>query len=108
MLAVGPAPGDPNSCEKSSAWTGTFGASASTNPNGLVRIDRATGSSQLVGSTGLNNIVEGDLAYDHTTGTLYGLYQLTSGERNEFEKSAGAVKALVDACQKIAPDLGKK
>ena len=25
-----------------------------------------------------------------------------------FEKSAGAVKALVDACKKIAPDLGKK
>jgi hypothetical protein len=25
-----------------------------------------------------------------------------------FEKSAGAVKGLVDACQKIAPDLGKK
>jgi malate dehydrogenase len=34
--------------------------------------------------------------------------ELTNAERNEFEKSAGSVKTLVDACQKIAPDLGKK
>ena len=25
-----------------------------------------------------------------------------------FEKSAAAVKGLVEACQKIAPDLGKR
>ncbi|HZQ12584.1 MAG TPA: hypothetical protein VFB31_07235, partial [Pseudolabrys sp.] len=29
------------------------------------------------------------------------------GERDAFEKSAGAVKTLVDACLKIAPDIGK-
>ena len=33
---------------------------------------------------------------------------LTGSERSEFDKSAASVKALVDACQKIAPDLGKK
>jgi malate dehydrogenase len=47
----------------------------------------------VIGEKGVERIVELDL---------------TSSERNEFEKSAGAVKALVDACQKIAPDLGKK
>jgi malate dehydrogenase len=34
--------------------------------------------------------------------------EMNSAEREMFEKSAGAVKGLVDACQKIAPDLGKK
>ena len=33
---------------------------------------------------------------------------MNSAEREMFEKSAAAVKGLVDACQKIAPDLGKK
>jgi malate dehydrogenase len=47
----------------------------------------------VIGAKGVERIVELDL---------------TSAERNEFEKSAGAVKALVDACQKIAPDLGKR
>jgi malate dehydrogenase len=47
----------------------------------------------VIGAKGVERIVE---------------LELTSAERNEFEKSAGAVKALVDACQKIAPDLGKK
>jgi malate dehydrogenase len=47
----------------------------------------------VIGEKGVERIVE---------------LELTNAERNEFEKSAGAVKALVDACQKIAPDLGKK
>ena len=34
--------------------------------------------------------------------------ELTSAERADFDKSVGAVKGLVEACQKIAPDLGKK
>jgi malate dehydrogenase len=33
--------------------------------------------------------------------------ELTSAERAEFDKSVASVKGLVDACQKIAPDLGK-
>jgi malate dehydrogenase len=47
----------------------------------------------VIGEKGVERIVE---------------LELTNAERNEFEKSAAAVKALVDACQKIAPDLGKK
>ena len=47
----------------------------------------------VIGAKGVERIVE---------------LELTSSERDEFEKSAAAVKALVDACQKIAPDLGKK
>jgi malate dehydrogenase len=47
----------------------------------------------VIGEKGVERIVE---------------LELTSSERNEFEKSAAAVKTLVDACQKIAPDLGKK
>jgi malate dehydrogenase len=47
----------------------------------------------VIGAKGVERVVELDL---------------TSAERNEFEKSAASVKGLVDACQKIAPDLGKK
>jgi malate dehydrogenase len=34
--------------------------------------------------------------------------ELSGPERAEFDKSVSAVKGLVDACQKIAPDLGKR
>jgi malate dehydrogenase len=47
----------------------------------------------VIGAKGVERIVELDL---------------TGAERSEFEKSASAVKTLVDACQKIAPDLGKR
>ena len=47
----------------------------------------------VIGAKGVERIVE---------------LELSSAERGEFEKSAGAVKGLVDACQKIAPDLVKK
>jgi malate dehydrogenase len=47
----------------------------------------------VIGAKGVEKIVEIDM---------------NSAEREMFEKSANAVKGLVDACQKIAPDLGKK
>jgi len=47
----------------------------------------------VIGAKGVERIVE---------------LELSSTEREMFEKSAGAVKGLVDACQKIAPDLGKR
>ena len=47
----------------------------------------------VIGAKGVERIVELDL---------------TGSERSEFDKSANAVKSLVDACQKIAPDLGKR
>jgi malate dehydrogenase len=46
----------------------------------------------VIGAKGVERIVELDLS---------------SAEKAEFDKSVGAVKGLVDACQKIAPDLGK-
>ena len=47
----------------------------------------------VIGAKGVERIVE---------------LELNSAEQEMFEKSASAVKGLVDACQKIAPDLGKK
>jgi len=79
------------------ALYGLTNATAPTNPNSLVRINRETGSSQLVGPTGLSNIIEGDLACDHTTGTLYGMYYLTTGyERKLFtlDAATGAATTL--------------
>ena len=46
----------------------------------------------VIGAKGVEKIVE---------------IEMNAGEREMFEKSANAVKGLVDACQKIAPDLGK-
>jgi malate dehydrogenase len=46
----------------------------------------------VIGSKGVERIVE---------------IELNSAERTMFEKSAQAVQTLVDACRKIAPDLGK-
>lgn len=46
----------------------------------------------VIGAKGVEKIVE---------------IEMNSTEREMFEKSATAVKGLVDACQKIAPDLGK-
>ncbi len=47
----------------------------------------------VIGAKGVERIVELDLA---------------GSERSEFDKSVAAVKGLVEACQKIAPDLGKR
>ena len=47
----------------------------------------------VIGAKGVERIVELDLS---------------SAEKSEFDKSVAAVKGLVDACQKIAPDLGKR
>jgi malate dehydrogenase len=46
----------------------------------------------VISSKGIDRIVELDL---------------TSAEKNEFMKSGESVKTLVEACQKIAPSLGK-
>jgi malate dehydrogenase len=46
----------------------------------------------VIGSKGIERIVE---------------IQLNSAERTMFDKSAAAVKTLVDACMSIAPNLGQ-
>jgi hypothetical protein len=54
-----------------------FGLSAIPN-NSLYKISPTTGVSTLVGPTGLSQIREGDLGFDPSTGSLYGLYNLGS------------------------------
>src|SRR5262249_50740895 len=46
----------------------------------------------VIGAKGVERVVE---------------LELNASERDMFEKSAGAVKGLVDACVKISPELGK-
>ena len=46
----------------------------------------------MIGAKGIERIVE---------------VELTSAEREMFDKSVTSVQTLVDACRKIAPDLGK-
>jgi len=46
---------------------------ASIPPNSLIEINPVTGAYSLVGNTGLTSIFEGDLAFDPTTGDLYGI-----------------------------------
>jgi malate dehydrogenase len=55
--------------------------------------DLYVGVPVVLGAKGVERIVE---------------IELSSAERDAFEKSAASVQTLVDACKKIAPDLGKK
>ena len=55
--------------------------------------DLYVGVPVVIGAKGVERIVE---------------IQLNSAERAMFEKSAAAVKTLVDACMTIAPNLGKR
>lgn len=75
---------------------GLTNATTPTHPNTLVRINSTTGAAQVVGSTGLDNMAEGDLAYDRTTDSLYGMYHLAGGQRKLFtvNASTGAATAL--------------
>jgi malate dehydrogenase len=54
--------------------------------------DLYVGVPVVLGAKGVERIVEIDLS---------------SSERDAFERSAASVQTLVDACKKIAPDLGK-
>src|SRR5580692_2297719 len=54
--------------------------------------DLYVGVPVVIGSKGVERVVE---------------IELNSAERSMFEKSAQAVEGLVEACKKIAPDLGK-
>ena len=54
--------------------------------------DLYVGVPVVIGSKGVERIVE---------------IELNGAEKTMFEKSAGAVRGLVDACMKIAPDLAK-
>ena len=47
--------------------------------NSLLKIDVPSGAVSLVGATGLSNIFEGDLAFQPSTGALYGIENVLSG-----------------------------
>ena len=55
--------------------------------------DLYAGVPVVIGAKGVERIVE---------------LELSSAERTDFDKSVASVKGLVEACQKIAPDLGKR
>jgi DNA-binding beta-propeller fold protein YncE len=64
---------------------GLSNSASPVHPNTLFRIDPDTGASQVIGFTGLQGLTEGDLAFDHSTNRLYGLYDLRdTGERKLF------------------------
>jgi malate dehydrogenase len=46
----------------------------------------------VIGAKGVERVVE---------------VEMSGSERDMFEKSASSVQTLVDACKKIAPNLGK-
>jgi hypothetical protein len=58
---------------------GVLYALTTKSDDSLYTINPTTGVSTLVGPTGLSEIREGDLGFDPTSGTLYGLYNLGSG-----------------------------
>jgi hypothetical protein len=73
-------------------------ASQPSLPNALYKIDPTTGTSTLVGATGLQGIFEGDLAFDPITGNLYGVQSvpsLGSGARDLFELNTSTGQATV-------------
>jgi len=53
--------------------------------------DLYVGVPVVIGGKGVERIVE---------------IELSAGERSAFERSAGSVKGLIDACKNIAPNLG--
>jgi hypothetical protein len=63
---------------------GLTSSTAASDPNSLFQINALTGTASLIGFTGLNNLFEGDLAFDATTGLLWGGYQLATPNANFF------------------------
>jgi DNA-binding beta-propeller fold protein YncE len=60
------------------ALFGLTAVGGSPEANALFRIDPTSGTATLVGPTGLSEIIEGDLAFNHTTGTLYGIQEVNT------------------------------
>ena len=53
-------------------------------PNALYQIDPVSGASTLVGSTGLTNIFEGDLAFNPVNGSLFGIENVDSASNRSL------------------------
>ncbi len=67
-----------------------------SHPNSLFVIDVDDGTSQWIGASGLDGVVEGDLAYDKDTELIFGLYDLEGQQRKLFtiNKDTGAATRL--------------
>lgn len=65
------------------AADGNLYALTTFSDNRLYRVQPSTGASTIVGSTGLTQVIEGDLGFDPSTGALYGLYN-PGGGGNQF------------------------
>lgn len=63
---------------------GLSGDTGTPTANALFSINPTTGAATLIGATGLNSILEGDLAFNPSTGILYGLYRLATPNFNLF------------------------
>jgi DNA-binding beta-propeller fold protein YncE len=75
-------------------------------PNSLIRIDPDTGQTTVVGATGLSTIFEGDIAFDPTTGDLYGMYD-THPATNMFriDTTTGAATMVATFPSGFAADI---
>ena len=60
-----------------------YGLGSGNDPS-LYSIDPVTGVATPIGQTGLGFVIEGDLAYDPITGTLWGAYELATPDLNFF------------------------
>jgi DNA-binding beta-propeller fold protein YncE len=74
---------------------GLSNSAAASYANSLFRIDPDTGASELVGPTGLGSVTEGDLAFDRTTGSLYGFWNADQGQRQLFTLDTATGTATV-------------
>jgi DNA-binding beta-propeller fold protein YncE len=70
---------------------------ATTPPNALVRIDPESGAFTTVGSTGMPTLIEGDLAFHPSTNELYGIQDMSAGNRLfRVDVSTGAATVIGD------------
>jgi DNA-binding beta-propeller fold protein YncE len=70
-------------------------ASAGTQQNSLVQINHLTGAGTVVGSTGLSTIFEGDLAFNPTNGSLYGIGSISGSNVQLFQINVATGAATV-------------
>lgn len=70
----------------------------STPANSLVRVDPETGTLTTVGPTGMDQLIEGDLAFHPVTGVLYGIQNCSPHYRSLFriDLSTGAATHIGD------------
>jgi hypothetical protein len=73
----------------------------------LYRVNTLTGATTLVGSLGLEDVFEGDLAFDAPSGILYGINQAGAGGPKLFRinRATGAASGLVPIQNSASSDF---